>query len=469
MKTLKRANEYLGITESAYKKTGAFNPVIGVDSLFFFDPLLLSKTKIPEFKNGLKEVRDYFSDVITLLKTGNQKARERAHKKLTLREVKGLGIGYGNSSDDGSGIGPKLARRLMLTAEELIKMGVTDPAIFEVMGLFEEDFGPDRLSDGLIRILLKRIYEYSERLTKELKIKETFIQTGYERNYILAKHPLKNGHLIFIPESILRDLPLANSFEEISVVAAFNEDLRKKFNTILASCFVGNDNKKPKKSEIRKYLLETKDRIKTVVEVYQSCSPQPYDFENDPAGLHLWLEKAKEVVAKEPLEIPTEVKSSDLDEITNKIILALKKAVEKNGVWKSLYDKNNKPLNESHARHFFYATAKLYCELCNIDITPESNAGQGPVDFKLSRGSDKIVVEIKLTSGHVRQGYEKQTRAYQESEEAKGSYYVVIQVTEKSKPLEDIIKLSEEEDKEGKTHPIIITVDAREKLSASKK
>ena len=169
------------------------------------------------------------------------------------------------------------------------------------------------------------------------------------------------------------------------------------------------------------------------------------------------------------MEIPTEVKSSDLDEVTNKIILALKKAVEKNGVWKSLYDKNNKPLNESHARHFFYATAKLYCELCNIDITPESNAGQGPVDFKLSRGSDKIVVEIKLTSGHVRQGYEKQTRAYQESEEAKGSYYVVIQVTEKSKPLEDIIKLSEEEDKEGKTHPIIITVDAREKLSASKK
>ena len=467
MKTLKRASEYFNISQEVYKKTGAFDPVIGIDSLFFVDPLLLSKTDIPEFKNGLKEVRDHFSNVITLLKTGNEKARKYAHKELILREVQGIGIGYGNESDDGSGIGPKLAKRLMLTAEELIKMGISDSAIFEIMGLFEEDFGPDRLSDGLIRILLKRVYEYSQRLTKELGIKDTFTQSGYESSYILTKHPFKNGPLLFIPEGILRDLPLAQSFEEISMVAAFNEDLRKKFNSILAACFVGNDNKKPKKSEIRKYLLETKERIKTVVKVYESCSPEHYDFTNDPSGLYLWLEKAKEVVKQEPLEIPREIKQSDLDETTRKIIFAFKKAVEKNGIWKSLYYKN-KPLNESHARNFFYATAKLYCELCNIDITPESNAGQGPVDFKLSRGTDKIVVEIKLTTGHVAQGYEKQTRAYEESEDAKVSYYIVVQVKEKSKPLERILKLSDEEDKEKKKHPIIITVDARKKLSASK-
>ena len=102
--SLKRANEYFRISDSAYKKTGAFNPVIGVDSLFFVDPLLLSKTKIPEFKNAQKEVRDYFTGVITLIKTGNARARALAHKKLILREVKGIGIGYGSTSDDGSAI-----------------------------------------------------------------------------------------------------------------------------------------------------------------------------------------------------------------------------------------------------------------------------------------------------------------------------------------------------------------------------
>jgi hypothetical protein len=83
-------------------------------------------------------------------------------------------------------------------------------------------------------------------------------------------------------------------------------------------------------------------------------------------------------------------------------------------------------------------------------------------------GNKKIVVEIKLTSGHVRQGYEKQTRIYEESEDAQTSYFVVIQVTEKSKVLEEVLKLEEAEEKESKKHPVVIVVDGREKLSASK-
>jgi len=261
---LKRANEYFGVSDDIYKKTGAFNPVIGVDSLFFVDTLLLSKTSVPEIKDGLQEIRKYFSDIIILLKSNSEKARQQALGRLVLREVKGIGIGYGNASDDGSAIGPELAKRLLLTAEELIKIGIDNPAIFEVMGLFEEDFGPDRLSDGLIRILLKKLYKYSERVTGELSISETFIQKTYEHNYTLAKHPLKNGPLIFIPNDILRDLPIANNFDEISNLVNFNKELREKFNQIISPCFfVDNNKKKPSKSEIKKYLLEDKERIKT--------------------------------------------------------------------------------------------------------------------------------------------------------------------------------------------------------------
>lgn len=465
MKILKRANEYFGITENAYKKTGAFNPVIGVDSLFFVDPLLLSKTKVLEFKGAQKEVRDYFAGVITLIKSGNQKARKLAHKKLILREVRGIGIGYGSKTDDGSAIGPELASRLLNTADELIQMGISDPAIFEVMGLFEEDFGPDRLSDGLIRILLERVFQYSERITKGLGIKEVYIQKNYEKSYTLTKHPLKNGPLLFIPQEILRDLPVANSFDEISVVAIFNEALRQKFNSILASIFAGRD-KKPTKSEIKEYLLETKDRIRTIVDAYKSCVPKSYDFDADPAGLYLWLEKAQQLVKENPVSIPA--KPKDLDEVVKTVVDAFKRGIQAKGWWKSLYSKSGNPLNESHARHFFYATALLYCESSDVDISPESNAGSGPVDFKLSRGGKKIVVEIKLTSGHVRQGYEKQTRIYEESEDAEKSYFVVIQITAKSKVLEEVLKLEEAEEKEGKKHPVVIVVDGREKLSASK-
>ena len=467
---LQRASEYFKISETSYKKTGAFNPVIGVDSLFFVDALLLSQTSVPELKGGLDIVRGYFSEVITLLRVKNGKARILAFRRLILREVKGIGIGYGSKTDDGSAIGPELARRLLVTAEEVIEMGIADPAIFEVMGLFEEDFGPDRLSDAIIRILLQNLYTYSERVTKELSIKEIFVVKTYGREYQLAKHPLKNGPLIFIPADIIRALPVASSFDEIGEVTIFNEELRKKFNQLLAACFTPDkDNKKPKKRDIKRYLLGSKDRIGTLVEVYGFSKPDPYDFGADPEGLYQWLEKAKELVTTNPISVPTHVKKEQLDDIVQKIIIAFKKFIESKGGWKSLYGPDGKPLNESHARHFFYATAMLYCEMSDVDISPESNAGQGPVDFKLSRGhSEKIVVEVKLTSGNVLQGYEKQTRIYQESEDAKGSYYMVMQVTEKSKVLDQVLRIAEEEDKEGKVHPTVVVVDGRERPSASK-
>lgn len=463
---LERVNQYFDISESKYEKTGAFNPVIGIDSLFFVDPLLLAQTQVPEFQDAQEEIRKYFSDVIRLIKIGNEKARSNAHKRLILRELRGVGIGYGSETDDGSAIGSVLARRLLNTADELIQMGVTDPAIFEIMGLFEEDFGADRLSDALIWILKERVFQYSERITKELGIKEVIILKKYEHDYVLTKHPLKHDPLLYVPKDILRDLPIANSFEEIGAVAMFNESLRTRFNSILADIFSGKNGKKPKKSEIRDYLLGAEDKITTVLDVYQSCVPTPYNFDADPAGLYLWLEKAKQFVQENPISISDTPK--DLNDIVKTVINAFKKGVEINGWWKSLYNDTNKPLNESHARHLFYATASLYCKSSDVDVSPESNAGQGPVDFKLSRGIKKIVVEIKLTSGKVRQGYEKQTRIYEESEDAQASYFIVVQVTERSKALKDVLMIEQAERIAGKKHPAVIVIDGQEKPSASK-
>lgn len=64
-----------------------------------------------------------------------------------------------------------------------------------------------------------------------------------------------------------------------------------------------------------------------------------------------------------------------------------------------MYDSTGKSKHESAAQLLFYGVADSYCAANNIDLSPESNAGRGPVDFKLSRGStDKVIVEVKLTS-----------------------------------------------------------------------
>ena len=214
--------------------------------------------------------------------------------------------------------------------------------------------------------------------------------------------------------------------------------------------------------------MDERQRVETLVAIYNACNPKHYDFQNDPEGLNSWLEKAIDLVKNDPLEIPQHVEQENLDYVVKQVIEKFKTFIENKGGWRSLYNDNKEKLNESHAGHFFYCTALIYCELSDVDISPQSNAGQGPVDFKLSIGAtQKIVVEIKLTSGNVEHGYKKQTRIYEASEDAQKSYYIVVQVTKTSTALENILEQSKIEEASGLKHPEIITIDAREKPSAS--
>ena len=46
---------------------------------------------------------------------------------------------------------------------------------------------------------------------------------------------------------------------------------------------------------------------------------------------------------------------------------------------------------------------------CNLDISCEVDDGNGYEDLKISRGNDKTIVEVKLTSNtHWKHGYENQ-------------------------------------------------------------
>ena len=51
--------------------------------------------------------------------------------------------------------------------------------------------------------------------------------------------------------------------------------------------------------------------------------------------------------------------------------------------------------------------AKHYVESNNLDFSCESDEGRGPVDIKLSRGTDRTIAEIKLsTNEQYLHGYE---------------------------------------------------------------
>lgn len=65
----------------------------------------------------------------------------------------------------------------------------------------------------------------------------------------------------------------------------------------------------------------------------------------------------------------------------------------------------------------------------NVNISPETNAGNGPVDFKISRGDDKVLIENKISSNPKLLeciDENKQIHTYLKQEECKDEYLVVF-------------------------------------------
>jgi hypothetical protein len=145
-----------------------------VDTHLFVDPLLLNTAKTPELSNSRQRVEKHYAEILLLL-SKSEKREDRAwrgaQQRLIFRELPGTSIGYAAKSDDGRGIGRVLGNRLLESASQIIKLGISDPVIFELLGLFEEDFGADRLSDMTIRIIRQDLYEYTDRVCKELALR----------------------------------------------------------------------------------------------------------------------------------------------------------------------------------------------------------------------------------------------------------------------------------------------------------
>jgi hypothetical protein len=460
-------SEYFRIESSKLNELGVFDRFVGIDSKLFVDPFLFENLDIPEFKDSREKIKNHFRKVIKLLlvsKNSNDLPFKQAVRFLTFEEVKGVGIGYGKNTGDGNCIGPKLARKLAEVGKEIVDFGITDPEIFELLGLFQEDYGADRLSDLTIRILHEEFVQYSVRITKELGISN--IKKEYkDRDYQLPYIKELGSFVKFLPKKCLRDLPIAHDKENIDYVVSFNEDLRHKLNQL-----VGEDwSKHLKKPDLKSSLLDNKDAIRDLVSHYQNKKPLSYNFNEDPKGEISWKAVGEKIAHENKLELslPKSPSIEDVKDVVVEIIKKFKKNVEFNGANK-LLKKGNGRIGEEFCQRVFYIVADSYCTANNLDLTAEGNGGRGPVDFKMSRGLQKIVVEVKLTSNSkFLDGIKKQLPTYEKVESAKG-IFLIIKTSESNTQVSNLQSLELEYKRNNLTFPDYFVVDAFIKPSASK-
>jgi hypothetical protein len=470
-----RISETLGVTREALSKQGSFDGFIDIDAPFHVDPHLLRSTRTPELQGARARFEKYFRTIIKLLEAStdpNDRFFRETIKLLQFKELRRLTIhlGYSRSAQAGSGIGPLLAEAIALTARELVHKGVREPELFELVGLFEEGVGADRISDMTVRIILPDLLAYSQRVATNLKMRTTEV-TFAKTTYSLPTDGNDTKPIVLVPTDILRDLPIAFDWQDIDRVCAYNAALRQRVNALIGRTWKQAVRKR-RKSEIKDAILRYPDALLDLIQLYTKKVGKEYDFNRDPEGLLSWSDIADNCVKQNPLSL-AQVRLDSPDKVFKcvcRICDQYATLIEDNGLNELLYDKG-KLRHERFAQLLFYGISDAYCRANNLDLSREPNGGHGPVDFKISRGYNvRVTVEVKYSSNPaLSHGFEKQLPDYNRAEKTSFSIYLILQTTQSSRAIQSVKMAAATGVKKAQRVPHVIVVDARRKPSASKR
>jgi len=469
----RRYSDVFGASHEALMAEGALDAFVDIDSPFHVDPYLLRETTVPELAPSYGRFRQHFEEVLRLLDASKRPYDpmfREAVRKLQFRELPNASLGYSKNTSAGSGIGRGLAVRLANTASQIVQAGIKDPVIFELVGLFEEGIGADRISDMTIRVILPDLLGFSQRVAANLGI-ETRHFDYQEESFGLPHDGMSHEPVVLVPLELLRDLPVAEDWSDVDRVCTHNAQLRRAVNRIIGSTWK-HATRRVRKSDLKGVLIHHPELLQDLIDQYQAKPASHYDFKKDPSGVMSWHDAAREYAGRFPLDLGVDrvASSAQLLDVVRKICAHFQQLIELNGLNRLLYDDSRKLRHESYAQLLFFGIADVYCEANNLDVSREPNAGRGPVDFKVSEGyKARTTVEVKYSSNRsLRRGYTTQLPIYSEAERTHNSIYLIIRTNGSSRAINAVMKLREEKLAQGDGAPEIILVDGRLKPSASK-
>ena len=472
-------SEYFNFDASVLDGVGVLNPTLNVDTGLFIDPFLLESSCHPEIRNGARTTYEqHFATVIKLLRHAASPADvawRSAERQLSFPEIKGTCLGYGAQSVSGSGSGNGMTGFLIETARQIVALGVEDPDLFVAMALFEDGFGPDRISDMTTNVILGDLLHFNARVLDGLPVLRQAttlrLRNGKAYTAVLPMNPYVQGGapIILVPADILRDLPIARDWSDVADAASKNAELRQRVNEHIAGMWESKTRKD--KQELRRWALSGKGAFETLLDMLRGASPTPYDIAGDPLGEVFWRKLAFTLTEQEPftLAAPLAMDLAGVVSIVDQIITQFRFLIEDRRYSEELYYAG-RPRPEKAAQRLFFIVAYAYCKANNLDLTPEADTGNGPVDFKVSNSfTGRVLVEIKLsTNGKVVKGYSRQLQTYKTAEETLKGYYVVIDVGQMGDKAKNLLALKNEASARGEETSAILFVDGSRRLSASK-
>lgn len=474
----KRYSEYVNYE---YKKDDNwFNPQVGWDTLLFIDPILIKNTKLKEFKNSYKSLVEFFSKAIAY--NQSKLPKKLVEKMFSFEEVKEANLGFSYDSNNGSGLTGTTALSVLNNLELFTSKGLFDVSDFEEISLFDRNVSGDRITDMILNILKLDFINYSVNIAKSnsFPLKEFQIKTSFnykemrwnietkELPYITNEEG-KDIYVILIPKSFLVknlynesdnfiDWIYHNDITYIKEVFDFNlkKDLEKNKSKILKDIIDNN-----RYGILKKY---NDDGMKY----------KPYDIDSDPQFVNSIYELALDINKKNKdyhlISDKNSTNKSVLD--ITKLLIDYFKHVIIDCKSYELIIKNGKFVSEPTISKFMHVLldARITDAGFNVDISPETNSGNGPVDFKISRGDEKVLIENKISSNPkllncVDEG--KQIHTYLKQEKCEDAFLIVF--TNKDSDIDKINELNRKVSAIREYNIKIIDIDCQKRESASKR
>lgn len=466
-------SQHFSVDPQKLATAGLIDPFLTVDTQLFIDPILLDKSGNAIISgDGYKAFREHFENVIKLLAISKQEddvAWKGARRLMSLKEAPANGLGYGSSDRPGTSRPEELREVILRTAKEIVELGSLDPEMISFMGFFEENVGPDTISDLTSRVILVQLAQITNDFCGQngIPTKISDETLGIELpHYTNASG--KERALVLVPTDIVRDLPMARSWDDIDAAVSANIVIRDRVNALLSG--IVKPTVADRKDATRKAAMQSKDIFEAFIAAMKE-NPTFYDPNVDALGYYQFkaiiqgdLSQYKQAVSYDLTKGIEEIKA-----VVNATIEGFAHHVEKGNLWEELWI-GDKPKKERAAQLIYYALSDCFCKANNIDISPEANMGGGPIDFKYSKGYEaRVLVEMKRSSGTVVHGYEKQLEIYKDASRTNHGVFVILDYGGLGGKLKAIQAIQKQRLDSGASASDIVVIDAKKKASASKR
>ena len=447
-----RFSNYFHVDPELIERYGAIDVSLVNDLPLFIDPFLLFGSSSPELQMVHQKMIDYLlflkheSELTPTPTAGQLKAW------CMFPEVKQTWLGFSQSGNSGRGLGADFAKQLhsafRTSLRDFGEEKILESAHMEKITLLQPNIGKDKISDFTTNFAKEYLLEYTEKFTLEhidrSHTKEFFVnkvsfdytmKRWLPKKYILPA--FNNDYVLLTPRSLLtRDSTFINHADMIDCVHQYsetigNEALRFSFNEYINQVFRDAKLKnKEKRRMISEYISNHPEIINYYLQYKESNVEQAKAISKSDVreveDLFLAIPSHLSSILSTTTDFYQEPDTSIASARAK--VLYLKRAIEDQDVYKLLWVNSEEPTKEINIQLLF----RLVWMGSSFDLNREVNNGRGPVDYKVSKGSeDTALVEFKLASNRkLKQNLEKQVDIYKAANATPHAITVIVFFTE---------------------------------------